>query len=170
MIQRKDSLFQFAIVGVTPFPHFTFSFGEKKLNIDWESKRGWFIYSILMGCLFSRVNKNEIKNRRTKIDDVFSLSIKSALLSLIAKKEGEGTKLEPQNYKFRIIFSTLERHLFWSSAFSCFVWFIIIAEFKVNQYNLYISKYCIKNRNALAYFNFQIVGFKISLIIMLNFC
>jgi hypothetical protein len=65
-----------------------------------------------MGCLFSRVNKNEIKNRRTKIDDVFSLSIKSALLSLIAKKEGEGTKLEPQNYKFRIIFSTLERHLF----------------------------------------------------------
>jgi hypothetical protein len=40
MIQRKDSLFQFAIVGVTPFPHFTFSFGEKNLNIDWESKRG----------------------------------------------------------------------------------------------------------------------------------
>jgi hypothetical protein len=32
------------------------------------------------------VNKNEIKTRRTKIDDVFSLSIKSALLSLIAKR------------------------------------------------------------------------------------
>jgi hypothetical protein len=119
-----------------------------------------------MGCLFSRVNKNEIKNIRTKIDDVFSLSIKSALLSLIAKKkEREQYEWNRKITNLESFFSTLERHLFdrlSQLAFSCFVWFIIIAEFKVNHYNMYISKYCFKNRNALAYFNFQIDGFKIA--------